>query len=49
MITNFINTAFQATVLTCAITYFFPNSKKIVKTYAVNIAKEVIKMCENDD
>ncbi len=43
MISNMINTAFQATVVSCAIMYFFPDSKEIAKKYIVKGAKEIIK------
>ena len=43
MILYFVNTAFQTTVVICAIVYFFPDSKEIARTYAVKAAKEIIR------
>lgn len=47
MISNIINTAFQATVIVCTVNYFFPDSKEIARKFIVKVAKEIIKKCDD--
>jgi hypothetical protein len=49
MISNLINTAFQATVVSCAVMYFFPDSKEVARKYVVKAAKEIVKRFDDKD
>lgn len=49
MILALINTAFQTTVITCAVIYFFPNSTNILRKSIVTIAKEVVRHLDYEE